>query len=380
MKRKLPFTEKEYQQRLDKLRARMEKRGVEVLILTSTVAINYLTGSLNTGPQYLVVPLAGEPTILAWAFELPYVLFTSWMDRGVGFDTGQDEFLAVRDLLDQHGFSRATIAIERDSPNLSARNADRLLDALTGCEVVDGSGLFLPLLRIKSPQEIRYIREAARLTEKAMAAGIDAVRAGATDSEVAAAAHQAAIAAGSEPMCAQPYVTTGFRSGIPHTSHLRYAIEQGDPVCLEISGNYERYNAPLMRTVFVGEPPDGATRLGEAAMSALEAVLATCRPGVIAEDVAAIASKELPLDDPEILFHHTYGYSIGVGFPRTWADVPGLTLIEGHTFALEPGMVFHCTMSPRRNAQYGIFLSETFAITEAGCEVLTDFPREFFFK
>jgi Xaa-Pro dipeptidase len=379
MKRELPFTEKEYQQRLDNLRAGMEERGVGVMILTSAVAINYLAGSLNSGPQYLVVPLEGEPLILAWAFDLPLVLYTSWLRGGIGFATGQDELLALREVLDERGLSGSTIAIEKDSPNLSAQNTDRLLSALEGCEVIDGSGLFLPLLRIKSPREIAYIKEATRFTEEAMAAAIDATRAGATDNEVAAAAHQAAIEVGSEAMCSM-WVTTGLRSGIPHTSYLRNTIEEGDPVCLEIAGNYERYNAPLMRTVFVGEPPAGALELGQAAMSALETVLAISGPGMIAEDIAAVACKELPLDDPEILFHHTYGYSIGLGFPRTWADDPNLTLIKGHTFALEPGMVFHCTMSPRRRARYGIFLSETFTVTEDGCEVLTNFPRQFFFK
>lgn len=380
MKRDLPFTIAEYQTRLDKVRAQMAERGMDVLLLVSPVNINYLTGSLNSEPQYLVVPLKGEPTILTWKFELPLVLFTSWLKDGATFDTGEDQCQAARNLLGQQGLLKGTIGVERDSHHVSAQNVDRLASALEGTKVVDGSGIVKKLMRIKSPQEIAYIKEAGKLTAKAMAAAIDASKAGATDSEVAAAAHQAAIAAGSEPMCAQPIVTTGFRSGIPHTNHLRYIINPGDPVCLEISGNYERYNAPLMRTVFVGQPPDGAMKLADAAMAALETVLATCKPGVIAEDVAATASKKLPLEDPEIVFHHTYGYSIGLGFPRGWADDPALTLIKGHTFALETGMVFHCTMSPRRNGKYGIFLSETFTITKDGCEALTDFPRKFFYK
>jgi Xaa-Pro dipeptidase len=135
-----------------------------------------------------------------------------------------------------------------------------------------------------------------------------------------------------------------------------------------------------MRTVFLGAPPAGAKELGEASVAALEAVLAMCRPGVMAEDVAATVSKTLPLDDAEIVFHHTYGYSIGLGFAPTWADDGRLRLIKGFKFALEPGMVFHSTMSLRRHAQYGFCSSETLHITETGCEVLGAFPRRYFFQ
>jgi Xaa-Pro dipeptidase len=379
MKRDLPFTMTEYESRIDKVRAQMSERGLDVLLLLSPDSINYLTGSLNRGPQYLTLPREGEPTILAWRFELPLVLYTSWLEEGAGFDTGEDQFQALRDLLVQQGLLKGTIGVEKDSHHVSAQAVGELTNALEGVRVVDGSGIVKSLLRIKSPQEIAYIKEAGKITARAMGATVDAARAGATDNEVAAAAHQAAVTAGSDPMN-PPIVTTGFRSGFPHTNHLRHTIKPGDPVCLEMSGTYHRYHAPLMRTVFVGEPPDGAKEWADAALAALEVVLATCKPGVVAEDVAAAASKKLPLDDPEIVFHYTYGYSIGLGFPRGWADDPALRLIKGYKFTLEPGMVFHSTMSPRRKGKYGIFVSETFAITEDGCELMVDFPRRFFYK
>jgi Xaa-Pro dipeptidase len=211
-----------------------------------------------------------------------------------------------------------------------------------------------------------------------MQAAISAVAAGLLDNEVAAAAHQALIAAGSEFPCASPTVTTGPRSGIPHTNHHRTRIASGDAVLIEMGGCYERYSAPLMRTVFVGSPPAGARELADASLAALDAVMATVRPGVNGEEVAEKVSKTLPLDDPSIVFHHTYGYSVGLGFPPTWADDHDLTLISGNRIVLKPGMVFHSTMSLRRKARYGVAVSETLAVTETGCEALTEFPRRYF--
>ena len=43
-------------------------------------------------------------------------------------------------------------------------------------------------------------------------------------------------------------------------------------------------------------------------------------------------------------------------------------------------MVFHVTTSLREMAKYGAAFSETVLITEDGCEILTDVPRELAIK
>jgi Xaa-Pro dipeptidase len=380
MKRELPFSMEEYRSRLDKVKANMQERRLDVLLLLSSVSINYLTGSLNKSGQYLVVPLKGEPIILAYKFELPWVFFTSWLNDGVGYETGENQAQAARKMLDRQGLLGGCIGIETDSHHISAQVIESLRNALQGAKIVDGSGIILKLLRMKSPREIECIKEAGKFTAQAMAAAVDAVRAGARDSEVAAAAHQAAIADGGGAMCLQPVVTAGFRSGLPHSHHLNYAINPGEPVCIELSGVYERYNCPLMRTVFVGKQSDGVLKMADACMDALEAILGIFKPSVNSEEVAAKVSQKLPLDDPEIVFHNTYGYSIGLGFPPGWSDDEWLRIIKGRPFTLQPGMVFHSTMSLRRNGKYGIFISEVIAITKDGCEVLGNFPRQYYYK
>jgi Xaa-Pro dipeptidase len=202
--------------------------------------------------------------MLAWELELPSALASSWVEDGAAYHTGGDKFQVTRRVLAQHGLLGGTIGIERDSPYLSALEQDRLATALDGCALADGSGIVKQLLRVKSPQEIAYIRAAGGTT-----------------------------AAGSEYPCGAPIVTTGPRSGIPHTTHRRIRIEPGDPVWIELAGCYQRYNAPLMRTVFVGQPPAGARQLADASLASLDAVLATVRPGLTFHEVAVAGGGEL---------------------------------------------------------------------------------------
>ena len=378
----LAFPLDEYRGRLARLRAKMAERGIDTLLAINPVSTCYLTGYQTFGLgtyQCLVVPSAGDPTLLAFELELPGVFLSSWIEDGVAYRSGESPYEATRALLDRRGLSGGRIGVERDSPYISVQNHERLLAALAGCQVVDGSAIVKYLQARKSPAEIEVIRQAGTITARGMQAAVDAVAAGVTDNDVAAAAYDALIRAGSEFMCLDPVVTTGPRSGVPHTTHQRVRINPGDPVWIEIGACLSRYSAPLMRTVFVGDPPPGAQQLADASMAALKTVLATARAGRVAQDVAAEARKVLPLDDPTVVFHHTYGYSIGLGFPPDWSDDVPLRMRAGVTTVLEKGMVFHVTMGLRRNRQYGAVTSETAVITDDGCEPLTDFPRQYFY-
>lgn len=378
-KRKLPFTIAEYEYRADQVRRRMAERGLDVLILVSEVSSNYLIGSLG-GVQFLTVPLNGDLMAFSWELERPVVLYSSRCDDCAVWRTREDSIQAFRRALDERDLLKGTVGIERNTRYLSVDDHEHLMNELKGAKVASGSEIMGDLVRIKSPAEIALIKKAGQITAKGMNSSIEATRVGVMDYEVAAAAYQAMIAAGSLQLVGQPYVTVGPRSGIAHTRHHGYRIEDGDPVWLEMSASCEYYSCPSMRTVFVGTPPAGAKALADASMESLERVLAVMRPGIPASTVADAGAAVLPLADPEIGSHHTYGYSIGLGFPPSWADTPDYKIKKGDKTILQPGMVFHVTMGLRRNFQYGAVCSEVVAVTQDGCEVLSTVPRQYYYK
>ena len=86
---------------------------------------------------------------------------------------------------------------------------------------------------MKSKLEIEQMEKSAAANDAGMQAGLAATRAGASENDVAAAIMQAAIKAGSEYLGMDPFVTSGPRSGVPHTTWRRRRIEPGDLVALE---------------------------------------------------------------------------------------------------------------------------------------------------
>jgi Xaa-Pro dipeptidase len=378
----LSFPRSEYEQRLDRARARMDERGVDVLLVHHFPDVCYLSGYhtlfLN-GYASFVLPMTWEPSLIIWENEAANADLTSWVERIAGYRTGGDPIALTADVLAGQGLASATVAVQQATTFLPVRDYLSLVEALPEATFVDGSDLVPPVKLIKSSREIDYIRRAAQITAKGMAAALEAAKPGVTDNAIAAAAYEALIAGGSEFMAMDPVVSAGVRAGIHHCNHRRSEIHEGDTVLLEMGAAVHRYSGPMMRSLVLGEPPETVKRMAEACKEALNAVIAAMEPGVTFALVAAAGKSGILRAGPEMEFHHTYGYSIGLGFPPTWADCP-VTIREEDATLLEPGMVFHHTMSLRDVGEYGVALSETVAITEDGCEVLTDFPRKLFVK
>ncbi|MBV9784235.1 MAG: ectoine hydrolase DoeA, partial [Acidisphaera sp.] len=65
-------------------------------------------------------------------------------------------------------------------------------------------------------------------------------------------------------------------------------------------------------------------------------------------------------------------------YPPTWGELTA-SLRAGDRTVLEPGMTFHC-IPALWFENYGLVISETFAVTEGGAECFADFPRRLLVK
>ena len=372
------FPVEEYEARLTAVRDGMSERDIDVLLVQHPSNVLYLTGYQTFSPNFgecMVVPLEGDPTLLVPSPELGGALVHTWLDDRRGYAPDRSNAQYIADTLRDKKLDGAKVGVEKGSNGLPAGTYEGLVAALPKAHFMDGSGIIEAVKTVKSPLEIAHIRAAAKTTEAGMAAAIDATRQGATDNDVAAAASEALIAAGSEYMCLSPVVTSGRRSGILHSTHKRNRLEARDVVLLEMGGCIHRYSAPTMRTVFIGEPPTEARRMAEACLTALGNILNSIRAGATADEVAQAGWDGILQAGEGFVFHGNFGYAIGAGFPPTWADDTG-AIMSGIDTVLRPGMVFHHPVALRRMGRYGTAFSETTVVTEDGCEVLTSSPRE----
>lgn len=377
------FEPAEYQDRLGRVRERMAAEGIDTLLLTSAPNLHYLTGYETIMPTcyaVAVVPSEGDVVMHLPEEDIPCALVTGWVREFVSFDWAQplDAAEQLARLVGEMGLHRGTIGVETkpvETYAYGAMDAHTYLSlerALPEARLVDATEL-VPEVRLrKSATELDYMRRAGRLTQLGTRASLERAEVGATDNDLAVAAYAAMVGAGSELMSVDPIVLVGRRGAFsaPHATQKRVEMQRGDAIQLEYSGNWHRYNAPLIRSGCIGVPSDGVRRLADCCLATVDLLLANIRAGRTGDEIARIARHGFDDADPRTVFHGGYGYAVGAAFQPTWTEAP-VYIALGFERELEPDMTLHLPIWSWVPGEFALGFSETIRVTADGCELLT---------
>jgi len=370
------FLKAEFAKRQSRAQAALRANGQEAILVSGPETIYWLTGRQTAGYfafQVLILPADGEPTLLVRQLELFGTVANTWLEDIVAYQDGDNPVDALIDLLRARKITKP--AMELGGWFLSPKVAVEIAERLDVGALLDGSHILPPLRMLKSTAELDAIRAAARYAEAGILAGIEACAAGTDENAVAAAMLFAATQAGSEAMAMEPLVSSGPRSGLPHMTWRRRPLADGDPVFLELAGSHARYHAALMRAVWIGPPPVEAQRMMDCSLRALEAALASIRPGVPCSVPHNAAQSVIDAAGYTAAFRKRIGYSMGVAFAPDWGEGAILSLFADVSLPIEAGMVFHLPATLRSYGHWTVGASETVIVTEHGAEPLSSLPR-----
>lgn len=364
-----PFSE--YQRRLGELRERMAKRLLDAVIISDAENIMYLTDYQTTGYSFfqaLVVPLEGEPFMVTRKLEESNVIARTWVEITRPYpDTGDAIQMLVTSLV-EFGLAGKTIGYERNSYYFTAYHQDYFHTSFTKSRLMDCFGIVEQGRIIKSAVELEAMQIAATATRAGMKAGLEAAQVGVTENEIGAAICQAMFSAGGEIPAVMPYVTSGPRSMIGHASWEGRTVQAGEHVFLEIAGCYRRYHTAMMRTAVCGELSDSMYKSQELMKQALKLAKDELRPGLTVSDADKMLRNIIRENDVGAKLITRSGYSIGIAFPPSWDEGYIMSLYQGSSDVLQPGMTFH--VIPWMwgiDGDKSCGISDTFYITENGC-------------
>ncbi len=371
------FPRAELDRRVAGLQDTLRAAGVDLFLTSGPENIFYLTGQQTPGYytfQCLCVPASGRPFHVLRGLESMNARSNSYLEDVVGYGDDAHPAVVLAETIRARGFAGKRIAIDQNAWFLTVNLHKRLVAEIGS--LLDGSGLVEPLRRVKSPLELEQIRKAAAANDAGMRAGLAAVKDGATENDIAAAVMAATVAAGSEYFGMEPFVTSGPRSGIPHSTWRRRRIEKGDVVILETAGCVNRYHAALFRTVAVGDIPAKARDMYRVCQDGLAAAIEQLRPGRTCADVHNAAQAVIDKAGYTAGYRKRTGYSLGIAFAPDWGEGNILSLFRGVDVPLEPGMVFHVPITLREYAKWTMAVSETIVVTPGGAETLSKIGRE----
>jgi Xaa-Pro dipeptidase len=378
---RLPFDDGEYRRRLDGVRAQIAKQDIDAFISFTPENIYYLTGHDTPGYyfyQACVITPKRPPINVLRRIETTNTLGRSWARLAVGYEDRQDPVEATLGLLHELGVAGETIGLEADAWFISPKRAVQLQKGIeqAGGRVVDASQTVERLRVIKSNPELAYIRMGARAVETAMQAGFNACRIGANENDVAGVIVAELIRRGGEYAGLPPFITSGPRTSLCHSTWAGRTLERGDVIDFELPGVVKRYCAALFRVGVLGKPDAEFTRRYTMVREALENVIAAIKPGATSGEVHnANKAVFIKYGYGQMLGHRT-GYSVGINYPPDWGEGHIMSIWDGDERPLQPGMTFHLVPGFLDLGRYAITVSDTVLVTDSGCEVITNYPRD----
>jgi creatinase len=234
------------------------------------------------------------------------------------------------------------IGIEFDHVSLEYRQL--LQDALPGVEFVDVGQPSMWMRTIKSAEEIKLIKEGARVADVGGAAVAAAVKAGVPEHEVAIAGTNAMIReiASSFPFVELMDTWTWFQSGIntdgAHNPVTNKKVQSGEILSLNTFPMIFGYYTALERTLFCDHVDDASLDIWEKNVKVHERGLELIKPGARCMDIA-IELNEM-YREWDLLKYRSFGYGHSFGvLSHYYGREAGVELREDIDTVLKPGMV-----------------------------------------
>jgi Xaa-Pro dipeptidase len=237
---------------------------------------------------------------------------------------------------------------------------------------------YVGLRKVKSAEEIDWLRIGAALSDRGMAALRDGLKPGLTERELGELIERAYVADGGANRIHYIGVTPMHAPalGVPAQFPSTRRVQQGDVVFAEISAEFWDHAGQVLRSFAVGvEPPKLYRDLHAAADAAFDAIAAVLKDGATPTQVLA-ASGVIEDAGFTIIDDLLHGYGGGYLPPilgsksRPAGSIPEEPFRTGQTVVIQPNVV-------TRDGKAGVQTGELVVITATGIESLHSFPRGF---
>ena len=376
----LPFSDKEYENRLKGLRKIIAEKNLDAVILTSLQNIAYYSGFLYcsfgrpyacvvTDKRNIVVSAnidAGQPGRRCYGENL---IYTDW-ER-------DNYFKAIISLVKKV----KKIGIEKD--HLTMEHYQSLKDSLDNPEIIDISPSTMLQRMIKTEEEIALIKSGAKIADIGGEALVKEIKVGASEIDIAMVGRDAmekAIAKyhpNSELRDTWVWFQSGINTDGAHNPVTTRKLKRGDILSLNTFPMISGYYTALERTLFVGEVDEVSMKVWEANIKVHRRGLEIVKPGVKCSEV----TNELNNLFSELGYLHrrTFGYGHSFGLLSPYYGREGkLEFREDIETVLEPNMVV--SMEPmifipeEEPGAGGYREHDILVINKNGAENITKFP------
>jgi Xaa-Pro dipeptidase len=254
-----------------------------------------------------------------------------------------------------------------DENGVVAGYLEALQEAMDGGSVVAGADVFRWTRRVKTPDEVRRVAEAAAVSETGIQAAINVANPGATEQDLVREFERTVAAEGSRPKFT--LIKFGRAAVGGQTRPTNRPLTHGDTVWFDVGGIYNGYWSDIARVYTLGEPSEKMARYYAAMLAGEQRAIDEARPGMTGKqlfDLTVEAVRESGV--PHYRRHHV-GHGIGV-------EVYDQVLITpNNDDILEEGTVVNIETPYYEFGLGAVHVEDPFVVGANGNELLTSLDR-----
>ena len=382
-KLKLPFSQTEYQNRLDKLRANISKNNLDMIILTSMHNIAYYTGFIycSFGRPYGCIISEKKIVTISANIDASQPWRRSFCDNVIYTDWKKDSFLKAIVSIIGKDKPPKNIGIEND--HITIETKERLTSLFNFSNFRDVSKDLMKLRIIKSKEEIEIIRSGAKIADIGAEEIVKHIKVGASELEIAMTGRDKMELEIAKKYPEAEYMDTWvwFQSGIntdgAHNPKTSRRLVSGDILSLNTFPMISGYYTALERTLFLNNADDASLKAWEANIKVHKRGLELIRSGVKCSEIC----HELNDIFAQLgyLQYRTFGYGHSFGvLSHFYGREAGLELREDIDAILQPNMVISMEpmiMIPEGKPGSGGYREhDMLIVNDNGAENITKFP------
>lgn len=348
-------------EKLTRLRKAMEKVDVDGFLITSTYNRRYMTNF--TGTAGVVLISLKEAKFIT---DFRYVEQAS--KQAEGYEIVQHKGTVIEEIgkqvkemkIEKLGFEQEYVTFALYKQYETTVNA----------QLIPVSGIIENLRLIKTPSEIKILKEAADIADRAFTHILNFIRPGITEFDVSNELEFFMRKEGATSSSFDTIVASGIRSALPHGVATDKMIETGDLVTLDYGAYYKGYVSDITRTVAVGKPSEELIKIYDIVLEAQLSGMAGIKSGMTGKQADAITRNVIVEKGYGEYFGHSTGHGIGLEVH----EGPALSIRSD--LILQPGMAVTVEPGIYLPGVGGVRIEDDTIITIDGNEALTHSKKE----
>ena len=341
------------------LRNKLKGLNMQGMIVSNPINIKYLIG------------LDAEGTLLITRKENIYITDSRYIEAVNKTLTIDDEIIVYNikdmDLNDYESFFIFCENVGFEENYVTYAKYKEYMHKFKINSLVETENIIEQQRMIKDKEELKNIRKACEITDKAFEYICKFIKKGMTERQIAAELESYMLKLGANDIAFDTIIASGENSSMPHAIPTERKIQSNDIILMDFGCKYNGYCSDMTRTIFVEGITEVEKNIYNLVLENQEKVLKEIKEDANARVLTLMVESDLKVKNYTL--DHSLGHGVGL-------EIHEIPFIGKKDYLLKENMVITNEPGVYIPGIFGVRIEDTVLVEKQFCERLTKSSKE----